>query len=128
MKTIKLFSLLATSALFTMSMGFPTGVAQMKATAHKEAKVMSVSEVKPSKTVLVEALEDEPVLQPISFSTPADKVTLKVFDVKGAVVLTKQVAMNEFLANNKQIELAGKSTFVMFHANTAYYFSEAATN
>jgi hypothetical protein len=100
----------------------------MKATAHTQAKVMSVSEVKPSKTVLVEALEDEPVLQPISFSTPTDKITVKVFDVKGTVVLTKQVAMNEFLSNNKQIELAGKSTFVMFHANTAYYFSEAATN
>jgi hypothetical protein len=128
MKTIKLFSLLATSALFTMSMGFPTNLAPVKATAHKEAKVMSVSEVKPSKTVLVEALEDEPVLQPISFSTPTDKITVKVFDVKGTVVLTKQVAMNEFLSNNKQIELAGKSTFVMFHANTAYYFSEAATN
>ena len=128
MKTIKLFSLLATSALLTMSMGFPTEVAQVKATKKSEAKVMTVPEVKPNKTVLVEAVEEEPVLEPILLSTSFDKITVKVFDVKGALVLTKKVAMNEFLAKNKQIELEANSTFVMFHANTAYYFLEAATN
>lgn len=128
MKTIKLFSILATSALLTMSMGFPTEVAQVKATAHREANVMPVSEAKPGKALLLETVEDEPVSEPISFYTSADKIIVKVFDVKGALVLTKQVAISEFLANNKQIELAGKSTFVMYHANTAYYFSEATTN
>jgi hypothetical protein len=128
MKTIKLFSLLATSALLTMSMGFPTELTEVEATKKSEVKIMTVSEAKPGKALLVEAVEDEPILESIPLTSTFDKITVKVFDVKGALVLTKQVAMNDFLANNKQIELAGNCTFVMFHANTAYYFLEAATN
>ncbi len=135
MKTIKLFSLLAATGLLTMSMGFPTDLAEVKASKKAvacneatEAKVVTVSEVKPGKAVVVEAVEDEPVQASMPlYATTTDKITVKVFDVKGDLVLKQEVAMNEFLGKNKQIDLPGNSTFVMFHANTAYYFLEAGT-
>jgi uncharacterized membrane protein len=133
MKTIKVFSLLAATSLLTMSMGFPTDLAEVKATkkadTRPEAKLRTVAEVTPGKALVVEAVvEDEPVQQSMPMYATSDKITVKVFDVKGALVLKQEVAMNEFLGQNKQIDLAGKSTFVMFHANTAYYFLEAAAN
>ncbi len=105
MKTIKLFSLLAATGLFTMSMGFPTDLAEVKksnkATASTQAKVVTVSEVKPGKAVVVEAVEDEPVQASMPmYATTSDKITVKVFDVKGDLVLKQVVAMNEFLAKN----------------------------
>lgn len=132
MKTIKLLSLLAATGLLTMSMGFPTDLAEVttnkKADACTEAKVLTISEVKPGKAVLVEAVEEEPVLEAMPLVIKTDKITVKVFDVKGALVSNQEVNMNDFLSKSKQINLPGSSTFVMFHANTAYYFLEAGLN
>jgi hypothetical protein len=128
MKTIKLFSLLVATGFITMSMGFPTNLTE-KGKDNKEctsARVVKVAEKKPAKVVLVDTVEEDPA----QFNTPAfasksDKITVKVFDTKGALVLNQEVSMNEFLAKDKKASLPAGSTFVMFHANTAYYFLEA---
>ena len=129
MKTIKLFSLLVATGFLTMSMGFPTDLADTRinkeAEACNEAIVTTVSEIKPGKVVMVDAVEDEPVEAMPMYAIKSDKITVKVFDVKGALVLNQEVNMNDFLAKNNKVNLPGGSTFVMFHANTAYYFLEA---
>jgi calcineurin-like phosphoesterase len=89
--------------------------------------VVKVSEKKPAKVVLVDTVEEDPALasgMPM-FATKSDKITVKVFDIKGALVMNQEVSMNEFLAKDKKAALPANSTFVMFHANTAYYFLEA---
>jgi hypothetical protein len=115
----------------TMSMGFPTDLTEKGkdkgADPCKEARVVKVSETKPAKVVLVETIEEDPAQaagMPM-FTTQSDKISVKVFDAKGALVLNQQVSMSEFLSKDKKASLPSGSTFVMFHANTAYYFLEA---
>ena len=130
MKTIKLFSLLAATGFLTMSMGFPTDLTEKgkakKTNDCQEASIVRVTEKKPAKVVLVDTVEEDPaqVNMPM-FATKSDKISVKVFDIKGALVLNQEVSMNEFLAKDKKAALPAGSTFVMFHANTAYYFLEA---
>jgi hypothetical protein len=129
MKTIRLFSLLVATGFITMSMGFPTKLTEKANLERTSARVVRVVEKKPAKVVLVDTVEEDPA----QFNTPAfasksDKITVKVFDTKGALVLNQQVSMNEFLAKDKKASLPAGSTFVMFHANTAYYFLEAGLN
>lgn len=131
MKTIKLLSLLATTGLLTMSMGFPTDLTERgknkDAKGCTEARVIEVAEKNPAKVVLVDMVEEDPAqanAMPM-FAAHADKITVKVFDAKGALVLNEEVSMNELLAKDKKASLPNASTFVMFHANTAYYFLEA---
>jgi hypothetical protein len=73
-------------------------------------------------------VEDEPIdfYSLASDITSADnKVTVKVFDITGKVVMEKQVKIESFLNSKSRMdELTGKSVFVMYHQNTAYYFLE----
>lgn len=134
MKTIKLFSLLAATGFLTMSMGFPINLTENKkdkaADACKEVVVVKAIETKPAKVVLVDVVEEDPT-QASSMPMTANssgKITVKVFDIKGALVLNQEVNLNEFLAKDKKASLTNGSTFVMFHANTAYYFLEAGSS
>jgi hypothetical protein len=131
MKTIKLFSLLAATGFLTMSMGFPTDLTEKgkdkDATGCTEARVVKVAEKKPAKVVLVDMIEEDPTQATAvpMFAASTDKITVKVFDSKGNLVLNEQVSMNDLLAKDKKASLPAGSTFVMFQANTAYYFLEA---
>jgi hypothetical protein len=129
MKTIKLFSLLAATGILTMSMGFPTNLTEKGKDVETctEARVVDVPKKKPAKVVLVDTIEEDPALATTMpmFAASADKITVKVFDAKGALVLNELVSMTDFLAKEKKASLPAGSTFVMFHANTAYYFLEA---
>jgi hypothetical protein len=131
MKTIKLFSLLVATGFITMSMGFPTDLTEKgkdkDVNGCQEARVVTVADKKPAKVVLVDTVEEDPaqISNMPMLASKTDKITVKVFDVKGALVLNQEVSMNEFLAKDKKASLPNGSTFVMFHANTAYYFLEA---
>lgn len=61
-----------------------------------------------------------------SYVTPVSKeMTVKVFDVKGQLVLEKKMLLERFLNRGYANELPQNSTFVMFYNNTAYYFQES---
>jgi hypothetical protein len=131
MKTIKLFSLLAATGFLTMSMGFPTNLTEKgksrEAEGCTEARVVNIPEKKPARVVPADMVEEDPaqaVTMP-GFAADSGKITLKVFNTQGALVLNEQVSMHAFLARDKKASLPAGSTFVMFHANTAYYFLEA---
>jgi hypothetical protein len=76
-----------------------------------------------------EILEEEPAAD---LSTPIDnqdKVTIKVFDIHGTLVLQKQVTMQElFEASLQRQHLPKGSIFVYFSQHTAYYFLDTPSN
>ncbi len=52
------------------------------------------------------------------------EVNVKVFDITGKIVFEKKVKIESILSNKYKLdELPKKSVFVMFHNNTAYYFT-----
>jgi hypothetical protein len=132
MKTMKLFSLLVVTGFVTMSMGFPTDLAAVKSNAKKSpcqsstpSHVVMLAKADISKDKGIEMVEEEPVQEMNMPVLPSNsKITVKVFDVKGSLVMNQQVTMDEFLSKSKTISLPTGSTFVMFYENTAYYFLE----
>jgi hypothetical protein len=124
MKTLKLLSVLFMTGLLTMSMGFPTDLADKNKKEKKSAEAKRIEKKKPGIRV-IELVEEEPV-QALSMlvSSSTSKITVKVFDVKGVLVMKEEVSMNDFLSKNEKFALPSGSTFVMFHQNTAYYFME----
>ncbi|QHT70134.1 hypothetical protein GXP67_27545 [Rhodocytophaga rosea] len=72
-------------------------------------------------------VEEEPIIALASDITAIDnKVTVKVFDITGKIVLEKKVQIENFFNNKSRLEILPKnSVFVMFHQNTAYYFQES---
>ena len=132
MKTLKLFSLLVVTGFLTMSMGFPTDLTTGKNGQEKKSNtdpkkshvVMAAADV--NKNNAIDAIaEDEPA-QALSMPglSNISKITVKVFDVKGSLIMKQEVSMDEFLSKSKAVSLPNGSTFVMFHENTAYYFLE----
>ena len=132
MKTLKLFSLLVVTGFVTMSMGFPTDLATVKSNGKKSpcqssnpSHVVMLAKADINKGAAIETVEDEPVQEINTPMLPANsKITVKVFDVKGSLVMKQEVTMDEFLRKSKTVSLPNGSTFVMFYENTAYYFLE----
>ncbi len=126
MKTLKLFSILFLTGLLTMSMGFPTDLADKNKKEKKSAtETKHKARKNPGAIKAFDVIEEEPV-QALSMlvSSNTSRITVKVFDVKGMLVMKEEVNMNDFLSKSKKFALPNGSTFVMFHQNTAYYFLE----
>jgi len=81
-----------------------------------------------SASLVQNVVEEDPIFATASDITSADnKVTVKVFDITGKLILEKKVQIENILNSKTRMEeLPKNSVFVMFHQNTAYYFLEAA--
>jgi hypothetical protein len=99
MKTLKLFSLLIITGFITMSMGFPIDIANGK---NKQGKTPAHTNANKS-TAMQAVKAEEPIQQftKLLFSTTSS-ITVKVFDVKGALVMKEEVTMDEFLGKSKK--------------------------
>lgn len=73
-------------------------------------------------------VEEDPIFAFAGDIASADnKITVKVFDITGKIVLEKKVQIETIFNSKSRLEeLPRNSVFVMFHENTAYYFQEAA--
>lgn len=71
--------------------------------------------------------EEEPVISLVNPAAQANaQVTVKVFDIKGKIVMEKKVQMESIFNKNYTLEdLPKGSIFVMLHDNTVYYFKES---
>lgn len=122
MKTIRIFFSLLLAGVTTMSMGFP---AELTYTTNRlaEQPVKEANSENTKKAAALDVVEDEPVLE-TSVPTAERAITVKVFDVKGSLLMQKKVSMDEFLSKSVKVGLPSNTTFVMYHQNTAYYFME----
>lgn len=136
MKTLKLqlFSLATVLSVMGTGMGFPTKLADGGKTEAKKISstcqktVITAPKVTKGDPTFVAMAEEDPeqgMDLPTLKSLATNTITLKVFDVKGQVVLEKEVNMDEMLGKRKEAQLPKGSTFIMFHNNIAYYFLDA---
>lgn len=81
-----------------------------------------------SAALVQNVVEEDPIFAFAGDIASADnKVTVKVFDVSGKVVLEKKVSMESIFNSKTRLEVLPQNTvFVMFHQNIAYYFQEAS--
>lgn len=147
MKTLKLFSLFMLLSILSMGMGFPDiisdkDIAEMQANRKlKKQKAVKTEMMACSGKMYVSAAAKAEIPQKTQAictneankeaesnficqaATSLNNIALKVFDVKGNLLMKEQVRMEEFLSSNFSAALLPEgSTFVMFHGNTAYYF------
>jgi hypothetical protein len=152
MKALKFLSVAAVIAMMSTGMGFPTDITgkgkgnTRKSTCRTEVQTeVQVQEpeeqVQEPEVAMVYRASDDPFmlamnvaeevpaedgLVPVMPSTAPEVITLKVFNVKGQLVMSRQVNIGDFLARSSTAYLPQGITFVMFHDQTAYYFLEEA--
>jgi hypothetical protein len=147
MKTLKLFPIFMLLSVLSMGMGFPDiisdkDMAQIQANRRQRVKKAAQTEkvVCPAQAeVKVANKSEQPKEAKASSTNKANKeaesnfiyqaatslnnIAVKVFDIKGNLLLKQQIRMEDFLSSELSADLLPQgSTFVMFHGNTAYYF------
>jgi len=150
MKTLTFFSLFMLLSLLSMGMGFPDiisdkDIAEIQANRKLKTKKAVKTEMvacsgqvqmaaskkseasKPAKETCENGANQEAELGFINqAATSLNNIALKVFDVKGNLLMKQQIRMEDFFSTDYSIALLPQgSTFVMFHGNTAYYFLDA---
>jgi hypothetical protein len=153
MKTLKLSSLFMLLSLLSMGMGFPDIISEKDIVILKKSKkqketvkthMMACSReiyvaaqhkhtpkrALEKQTCTPDCWQQDQTIQPAEdtslFSQAAaslNNIALKVFDIKGNLLLKQQMRMDDFLSSDYAVaSLPEGSIFVMFHGNTAYYF------
>ncbi|QHT66287.1 hypothetical protein GXP67_06250 [Rhodocytophaga rosea] len=147
MKTLRLFPIFMLLSMLSMGMGFPDiisdkDMAEIQANRRQKVKKAAQTEksVCPDKAdVKVVKQSEQPEDNKVRSTNKANKeaesnfihqaatslnnIAVKVFDIKGNLLLKEQMRMEDFLSSELSADLLPQgSTFVMFHGNTAYYF------
>jgi hypothetical protein len=150
MKTLTLLPILMLLSILSMGMGFPDiisdkDIAQIQANrkqrmrnAAQTEKTMCAGEMKAKEEKVVKqttlpkqtksgttnkANKEAETNFIHQAATSLNNIAVKVFDIKGNLLLKQQVRMEEFLSSDlSALLLPEGSMFVMFHGNTAYYF------
>jgi hypothetical protein len=148
MKTLRLLPIFMLLSVLSMGMGFPDiisdkDMAQIQANRKQKVKAAQTEQMVCSRQVEVKVakkadLPKETKASPINkankeaetnfihqAATSMNNIALKVFDIKGNLLLKQQVRMEDLFSNELAAALLPQgSTFVMFYGNTAYYFLE----
>lgn len=135
MKTLILSIILFASCTICSGMGFPHVIADQQVAALGKpvresvairAVVCYLSECPDEKPQATGQPSDRPDLpQPAASTTSPHQIVLKIFDGEGNLLQSEQIDIADFMNQAYLLKkLPAKSLFVLFHANTAYYFRE----